>query len=356
MGKIRKAYLLAFHRATNYGAVLQLFALKTVLERYDLEVEVIDYTPKWMKVTLKNQRSLLSFIKRKVMNFTFKSFISKLDLTKENYSDLDNLRHSLPPADFYFVGSDQVWNEKIIKEDPTYFLPFAPDNSVKIGYAISMGNHFLSECLLRKVKSSILRFDFISGREQFVSDFVSDQHYNKKVPVLLDPTLLLKRNDYDEILLEKHYKEKFIAVYSCMRDDRLYEFARHLKMLTGLRLINLGYSFKGADKQEYLYGPINWINRIKHSTFFITNSFHGTAFAVIYSKVFFTVPTNIEAQLGKNARFIELLTSLNLADRLVYEKQDIDYLIDSSIEYDKAHGLLEKRRKEAILFLETALL
>src|SRR5690554_803959 len=343
----KKAYLLAFQRATNYGAVLQIFALKAFLEQRNIEVKVIDYIPQWMQVSLKNQPSILSYFKRRIMNFMFENFFKKLNFTKRRYYDLESLSKSLPFADFYFVGSDQVWNEKIIKQDPTYFLSFAPKNAVKIGYAISMGNNMLSDVFLNTVKSNIRSFNYISAREKFVSDFVEKQQFGKDVPVLLDPTLLLGQSDYDNLLSMNGFNEDYIAVYPCMRDERLYELALYLKKVTGLKLINLGYHFKGPDKHEYLSGPINWINRIKYSRYFITNSFHGTAFAITYKKLFFAVPTNKSNQLGRNARFTELLDSVSLTDRLINNKLDIDRLIDREIDYDNVHTLLVERRRES---------
>ncbi|ASB49415.1 polysaccharide pyruvyl transferase family protein [Alkalitalea saponilacus] len=352
----KKAYLLAYQRATNYGAVLQLYALKIVLERLGVVVSVIDYVPEWMKVTMKNQPTLLSYIKRRIMSFTFNSFLRQLNLTKRKFSSIDEMKQLLPAADYYFVGSDQVWNERIMKQDLAYFLSFAPEKSVKVGYAVSMGNIPLSEEFLEDARPYIQRFDSISVRENYVSEFIANCKFELNTPVVLDPTLLLSGDDYTKVSPNKCYKQEYIAVYSCMHDQNLYELAKYLKRKTGLPLVNLGYHFKGPDKHEYMFGPGNWINRIRNAKYFITNSFHGTAFAVLFKRTFFTVPNQNHAQLGLNARFMEFLTSIELANRVVYSEQDADAIIEQYIDFDKSHSLLENRRIDALEFIKGALM
>lgn len=347
----KKAYILAFQRATNYGAVLQIYALKTTLEKFGLDVEVIDYIPEWMKVTFKNQPTVKSYIKRKVMNFTFKSFFQELGLTKRTFYDNNSLKKYLQDGKFYFVGSDQVWNEKIMKKDPTYFLDFVPKNVKKIGYAVSMGNNNLSDEFKDKVNPLIGEFSSLSGREVFVSSFVKTDHSNMNVPIVLDPTLLLEANDYEKVRNHKKFDSKYIALYAAMHDENLYNYAKHLSNITGLPIVNLGYHYKGADKQEYLLGPGNWLDRIYESAYFITNSFHGTVFSIIYQKDFFVVPNQNPLQEGLNARFEELLKSLELDDRLVYSSADIKTVKDKKIDYVKAYKLLETRKEKSIRFI-----
>ena len=346
---MKKAYILAFQKATNYGAVSQIYALKTTLEKNGLEVEVIDYIPEWMKVTLKNQPTIKSFIKRKIMNFTFKSFFNKLGLTKETFYDRKILKEQLPKADFYFVGSDQVWNQNITKKDVTYFLNFAPKSDKKIGYAVSMGNYAFSEDFKSQAEPFIKEFTSLSAREVFVSDFVKDNSFDIDVPIVVDPTLLLEAEEYDNIRNHKKFNTEYIALYAAMHDENLYAYAEHLKTITGLPIINLGYHYKGADKQEYLKGPENWLDRIADATYFITNSFHGTVFSIVYKKDFFVVPNQNPSLKGLNARFEELLISLKLEERLVYSTNDIK--VDEKINFKEAYSLLEKRKEKSIEFI-----
>jgi len=346
----KKAYILAFQKATNYGAVLQIYALKTTLEKLDLTVEVIDYIPKWMQVTLKNQPSLKSFLKRKIMNLTFKSFFKKLKLTQNSYYDNKSLTHDLNTGDFYFVGSDQVWNPKIMQNDSTYFLDFVPKNAKKIGYAVSMGNQVISDKFMTKVLPLIKDFDFISAREDFVTNFIHNYDKNIQIPIVLDPTLLLNASDYETLKDKTKFRSKYIAVYAAMHDENLYDYARYLKEKTGLPIINLGYHFNGADRQEYIKGPGNWLNRIEQSNYFITNSFHGTVFSILYKKEFFVVPN--QNQLGLNARFIELLESLKLNSRLIHSKHEIDTLLHSKLVFENAYLLLKERKKQSLKYIK----
>lgn len=352
---MKRVYLLAFQRATNYGAVLQLFALKKVIEKYDMEVRVVDYVPPWMKVTLKNQPSILSFLKRRIMNFTFKKIFNSLSFTNSSFYQNDALKKELTDGDFYFVGSDQVWNRSIMHNDPTYFLDFVPKNARRIGYAISMGNTHLEEPFKSEAFTLMREFDMISAREIFVKDYINSRLSDISVPIVLDPTLLLDYEDYQEVLEKRSFGEDYIAVYSAMHDQNLYDLANFLKKITGFKLVNLGYHFKGCDRHEYVFGPGNWLNRIKKSKYFITNSFHGSVFAILGKSKFFVVPNQDKRAEGLNARFMELLESLDLMNQVVYSESDLEEKLDQEICYEKAFGLLSKRRENSIAFIEEAL-
>lgn len=350
---MKKAYILAYQRATNYGAVLQIYALQKKLEEFDIDVEVIDYIPEWMKITLRNQPTIKSYIKRKIMNITFGKFFNQLNLTKKTFYSSSELKSHLQDGDLYFVGSDQVWNPKIMKNDTTYFLSFVSDSAKRIGYAISMGNQKLTNEFLVEALPLIDKFDNISTREVFVSDFIKNHYPSIKAPVVLDPTLLLDSEDYKNVKDRKEFKKDYIVVYAAMHDEKLYSLAKYLKEKTGLPIINLGYHFKEADVQEYIYGPGNWLNRIEQAKYIITNSFHGTVFSILYKKSFFVVPN--QNQMRLNARFTELLNSLKLDSHLIISETDIDNKIYNETEFKQAFELLEERRESSLSYLEKAI-
>lgn len=350
-----KAYIIAFQRSLNYGAVLQIYALSKVIERLGVSVEVVDYVPRWMEFRLSSQPSLLSYIKRRLMKFFFRSFYRKMNLTSHTYKSLKELQEHLDPAAFYITGSDQVWNELITQKDEAYFLSFAPENAKKIGYAVSMGNKPISADFYSRVQELVLKFDAVSVREKYVADFVKSFRPNSDIPIVLDPTLLLDEQDYALVSAKKTYRQPYIAVYSCMHDANFYELARYFKKKSGLPLVNLGYHFNGADKHEYIFGSENWISRIKGAEYVLTNSFHGTVFSIIHRKKFMVVPNSDKAQQGLNARFVELLKSLGLSGRLVENEKEVDRCFDRAIDYDSAFGLLQKRREESLDYLKDAL-
>lgn len=353
MGK--KVYILAFQRAFNYGALLQIYALKKTISRMGFEVHIIDYVPQWMKITLKNQPNILSYFKRLLMKIFFNPFLKKLGINKPILS-IQEAEKKLDGNGMFIVGSDQVWNEKLIRKDPMYFFSFLPNSTKRIGYAVSMGNYPFSIDFLEKIEPEINKFHSISAREKFVADYLKENNkYSNNIPIVLDPTLLLKKEDYDEVSSTNTINKPFIAVYPCMYDQNFFDLVSYIKLKTGLPLVNLGYHFKGSDKNDYIFGPENWLNKIRNAKYFITNSFHGTAFAILHKTQFLTVPTLKQEEIGLNARFTELLDSLDLSDRLVTNPKDIDAKLDSNIDFDNAFLKLETRRSESLLFLRNAL-
>jgi hypothetical protein len=218
-----------------------------------------------------------------------------------------------------------------------------------------MGHKELEEPFKTDAYNLIKKFNHLSAREHFVSEFINQKYSNINVPVVLDPTILLDIEEYDEVCDNKNFGKEYIAVYSAMRDQRLYNLAFHLKELTGLPIINLGYHFSGPDKHEYIKGPENWLNRIKQAKFFITNSFHGTVFAVLSKSNFFVVPNDNPVQKGLNARFVELLDSLSLSNQIIIGKDELEAKLENEIPYNRAFELLQQRREISINYIREAL-
>lgn len=145
--------VLTFHRAKNYGAVLQCYALVTYLKSLGHDVRIIDYFPKYFKeqdsilphTVMKGSNVkgklfiianiLISFIPILKRRKAFNDFIKSLPLNEciENSSDF-----SSDGYDLIFVGSDQVWNKHITRgEDNLFAGNFSHPNCILASYAAS---------------------------------------------------------------------------------------------------------------------------------------------------------------------------------------------------------------------------
>lgn len=356
MGEMKRVYLMSYQRASNYGASLQLFALKTTIEGLGHSVQVIDYIADNMRLVPRNYSSWLSYCKRVLMDLFFRRIRKKFNLTADTYTSLHQLE-ALPKADVYIVGSDQVWNPAIHQNDRSFYLPFVPMSGKRIAYAASSGGHEYSTKQLELFASDIKRFDAISVREKSLQDTVRLMGLDTaEIPVVLDPTLLLDAEQYDVVRNKKKSNFKYIAVYSCLKDPAFYTVVRDLQKLTNLPVINLGYHFKGASSQEYMFGPGHWLDRISQAEFVLTNSFHGTVFSILYKKKFAVVPSRLQKELGLNGRFLDLLESIGLSDRVYFNSENnIADFISREINFNVSFVKLNERRQHSFLFLKKSL-
>lgn len=150
-----KAYLLTFHNALNYGAVLQCVALYKAISSI-VECQVIDYRSpvieKRYKVFRKEAsakdvlKSILLLHKTREKRKLFNRFLANNTSLTSRYDCYHDLcSASWKDSDVFIVGSDQVWNFDITHNDPTFCLKFTPEDAKCISYAASIGKKLMIE-------------------------------------------------------------------------------------------------------------------------------------------------------------------------------------------------------------------
>ena len=169
-----KVGIITCHRAFNYGAVLQTYALQKFLKNHGYEVEVIDYTPQYIRKSYNKSilkriiRPLLRSYDFKKSNQVFGSFLNQeVNLTEKRYYSYEELEENPPDCDAYIAGSDQIWNCNIENgKDDAFFLKFVPNNKIKISYAASISMDEIPQNQKNRFKENLKDFNHISVREQ----------------------------------------------------------------------------------------------------------------------------------------------------------------------------------------------
>ncbi|MBA5746959.1 polysaccharide pyruvyl transferase [Aerococcus sp. 150760007-1] len=369
---MKKASILSFQFADNYGALLQIYALQSILEKNNLEVNVLNFRPYELEqpysvgINFKKSFHLdgaISTMKRiiaKTLTFnrnykrrkSFNQFRQNyLNLTEESIYSYQDLNKKLPKFDYYFVGSDQVWNPDFFKfSEKAYFLDFAPVSSKKIAYACSIANSVEDDKYKKVFKEELPKFDSISVRESSAKDLLSSLT-SENIEVTLDPTLLLNQEEWGEVITSKIETEPYILVYDLQKSEAIINVANKLAIEKNLRIISYSES-KEFVNHEYSFssdGPEKFLSLFKNATFVITSSFHGTVFSVIFEKEFLTVPHS-----SRGSRMIDLLNLIGLESRIVYDE---NFQVDNinKIEFAEVSGKLDILRNDSIKYIVEAI-
>ena len=302
----QKVGVLTFHRAENYGSVLQAYALQKYLtDKLGIENELIDYIPSGQEefyklfVPITNIRNLIGNIlklsianKYKKRKDAFQGFLnSNLAISKDKYSAFN--KNSLLSNQYSLIitGSDQIWNTECADFSWDYLLEDV-HGLKKISYAASMGGGKISD--YDRYKKCLEEYTSISVREQYASDVINLMFNNeKKIEVSLDPTLLLDKEDYNKIAAPRKIQGDYIFLYSVYHDDKLLHTIRRMKKKWGMPIITLisrNNSYKvllNGIKLANEEGPEDFLGYIRYAKFVLTNSFHGSVFSMIYGKEFY---------------------------------------------------------------------
>ena len=359
-----KICILTFQQAINYGAVLQLYALQKVCQKLGTDPEVINYiSPKLeknyqiirynlgLKILFASIFCAKAFYERKCR---FKFFEKKyLNLTNELYTkgDLSRICKNL---DYIIAGSDQVWNYLITNTDTTYLLDFVEDRNKKLSYAASFGVEKIPDNLKEKYKNLLKDFKAISVREKQGQNIIKGL-CNLDVPVVLDPTLLLNKNEWSKLNFSKEKRKKYILVYCLRKSDLLNGMAKTLQRETGFELVIL------SPRTKYTYskfsaataGPEEFIELFMNAEYVLTNSFHGTAFSINFNKRFL-VDLDTKSVQNTNSRLLNILELVNLTGRIVSKPQDISKMYEE-IDYKKVNEVLDIERKTSLNYLKISL-
>ena len=206
-------------------------------------------------------------------------------------------------------------------------------------------------------------FTAISTREKSGAKIL-ETILQQDISIMIDPVFLLSRSQWNRLINFYTCKAPYILCYfmpgNKIIERKIESIAEQLRETTGYEIINVGKK----DYARIFYrtsdcfgnGPLEFISLIKNAKFVITNSFHGTAFSIIYHKIFW-VPVFKEMDGGGvfNTRILEMLDYFSLSDRAIdVNERNVDYtsIISKGEEIDNK---IVKSRIEAINYLEKSL-
>lgn len=352
----------------NYGTVLQAYATQQILDRLGYESEIIRYIPE----RLSNRRVLLStgdasrsralrnvvsiavrtpgnIINRRI----FDRFAEKhLTLTEKTYKNVQEVASSLPDAEIFMTGSDQVWNSRYNEGiDAVYYLSFVPEDKKKISYAASIGGDDFEEDEKIEIKRILERYDAISVREKSAKEAISALGIDG-VEHVLDPTMLLYKDEWKKLVSPRRVNNRYLLIYTLGRDKTLIDIGAAIAKERGLKLVKIGLDFLWSlklHKNDQFCTPNEFLSYFWYADYVVTNSFHGLCFSLNFDKQFSIVLPKTYA-----TRLESLLEQFELTSRTVRSVGDL-YHQKSSIDYTAVNKRIDDARRHSLSFLRNAL-
>lgn len=353
--------IVTFYRVPNYGAMLQAYALQSFLEARG---HMVVFLKSSFAVARKNSllhvlcsRSIEGIRIKLQHNYNmaicdgFKHYLKESD---------ERIQHNEGPqsgfCDAYIVGSDQMWNptwcEPFLTE---VFLDFAPSGGRRIAYAVSFGVQAWPDETREAVKVLIKRFDAVSVREHKGIDLVQSLAGvpAKWVP---DPTLLHEASFYNKLLPPLKNQEQHHTLFKYILSWETEDAEKYVDQILktcGLDVVesdctNVELLLLRRLKINKRIAVKEWLQEFRTCSFVLTNSFHGTVFALIYKRPFITLC--IQGKLASmNDRVVSLLTSLGLQDRIFneYDENKLSACLTKAIDWDGVYQKINKWRCEA---------
>ncbi len=349
---MKKVLITTLHFYNNFGSVLQAYALKHALEKLGYSADILPYKPRLPEHTYFQDPELQHSYARKCAKFVeFRRHF--LGIT-ENISQIDERWKGY---DAYIVGSDIIWGREFSGLDSVYFLDFAPEGRKKIAYAASAiltaNGTTEDDALFAK---RLPYFDALSVRE--TSSAACIQGFTaRKVFAVLDPTLLLAREEYAPLEAEREEmtEKPYLLSYCLTHDPAVVDYANLMAKKLGLRVIHYFADYPDRvfpeDARCFAFaGPGEFLSYVKNAECVFTNSFHGTCFSMIYRKPFYTYT----AKRAMLSRVRDTVSRLGMEDRFFAGFRDLPK-VSLEIGYTGMEDKLLEARKGSMDFLTTAL-
>lgn len=371
-----KIGILTHPLTVNYGCLMQAYALQKLLLDMGHDVYTIDLQYRYKYKSIFHQflgwmnRIRLYYMGNKQIPIAFHPSLTKKQedivaqntrpFTQKNIRTTRRIFHNdeLPALDkeylfdAYVVGSDQVWLPYMA---PWMFLSFIQrDNVKRFAYAASFGKdiwEFTPEQTMECSKFAKL-FDAISVREDSGVNLCKDNLDVDAVHVL-DPTLLLSKDKYMSLVRVETSGKRTLFSYvldKSLGKSEIIEYIAYSNELEICTCMAEESIVPGVTKDysKCIFPPVDkWLNGFNNSEFVVTDSFHGTVFAIIFNKQFITIGNERRGM----ARFHSLLKLFGLESRLVHSFEDAKQILDQQIDYERVNLILERKRLESLEFL-----
>ena len=363
-----KIGILTYPLNNNYGCYMQSFALLTFLKERGYDVEYIFRRHDKPSIIYYLKYSVKSILKT-ITTFRFNSirynyeyeymikkgqnmlvfFETYIQPHTEIIYTTRKLKKICQKYDAIIVGSDQVWRAEILSNVEDYFLSFlSVSSSVKrIAYAASFGKSDpgYTRRQIKRCGRAISYFSDISIREDAGVSILKKYDWTCPEPhVVLDPTMLLKKECYYSLIKKRKYKETILGYILDQSNDK----QRILKQVSEHFSVASCNFLENVKKDDFIFPSIvSWLGMLASSRFVVTDSFHGAVFSIILNKPFVVV---VNERRGA-ARFETLLNKFNLYNRMLNIENNVYDILNNDINWEDVNNILNKEREKSINFL-----
>lgn len=352
----------------NYGGTLQNWALQQVLIRMGHEPITLRFPVMYQGMS--NFHYWTRVFPMQALRFVAHKFIGgkyEIPLTigpwKKSVSGMErfvdehiNVTEYLPNLNMddvrrygieaLVVGSDQIWRPVMYDAVKYYFLGFTGDSDIlRVAYApsVALDKWPYKEDVTVKLRELIKKFSAVAVREESSVQLVKD-NLGVDAQWVLDPTMLLKKEDYIEVCKnEPESKEPFVFAYILDMTDEKCQMAEMTAKTLGC-----GVRYLSADKVKKEDTIEKWLANFRDAEFVITDSYHGTVFSLIFQKQFYCFYNTHRG----NARMDSLKKISGLNDRFVDKNTGAT---TERLDYSVIEKRINTMKETSIQFLKTAI-
>lgn len=358
-----------YDHTVNYGSCFQAFALQETIKQMVICGDTCSYdllpfsTFPDRKLPIVGKTGLKGKVIRRITRFMNRQRRKKFVEFENHYMSYANFRSKkeLGAADrcydAFVCGSDVIWNFDYTRGDETYFLDFT--NKYKFSYAASFGkldlsykdeNLMLDRAPEEIYRTNISQLNSVSVRETDAVKLAA-RFTEKPVDLVLDPVLLRTADEWRSLFPSEGAHKKYIFAYSTSTRPNYVRFLERIKKQTGLPVINITWLIKDAFRQRAFRfeSPDKWLQLLADAEYVVTNSFHATAFSVIFKKKFFTVIQG-ERNVRSNIRLYNFLESLRLSDRIITDIHDT--IDEGEPDFSYSDELIKAEKTHSLRFLQ----
>lgn len=387
MSRKRIGITTLYHNSENYGGLAQAYGLYKYLDNLGYDVKIIDYVPYKKAKSLKERiakrinfnNGFLSFLKgigwtirwlwndiviKKINRKKYKAYSSNILLRKNAFS---NFRDAIPHTklvdkesifqinndfDVFISGSDQIWKPSVVQD--AYVLKFA-EGKTKFSYSssITTTNICDDEVYSAYMKQALSDFKAVSVREEASRDELQ-KIIGRPVEWVVDPTILLPRENWEELCSEPIVKEKYIFAYFLGKGSKQKEKVERIAKENNLVIVNLPFVAGEYNKADETFGDIKlfdvglgeFFSLIKNAECVFTDSFHAVCFSWIFKTRFYVFDRDVGFDGTKmSSRIDSILKLMNLEDRKIDCDSNVDLEQNVNFESEDLCDMITKSRK-----------
>ncbi len=307
-----KIGILTASRTDNNGTDLQAYAMQMLFQRYENDVELINYRCAKLENSRKafyphDLRGFLSIPYNVYRHYVHEQFRKQYFKVSETEYDKNNI--STNEYDVIVVGSDQIWNLNITGNDLSFYLPYKNSKQKKFSYAASLGRTDIKQWNeLFEIEKKLRDFDLVSVREE--SGVCTLAEIGIKAQSDLDPILMMTQSEWNLLARAPKRLAHYVLVYVVDQTSKAISFARDYAQKNGLIVIFVDNPIKPISgvKVKRFISVEEWIGLVRDADMIVTNSYHCLAFTFLYNKsfVWFELINNKES----NTRLLNLMINM----------------------------------------------